>query len=351
MAKAEIAQYLRFTKEALDNAEHLDYVICAGWRVTGYPFEQWTELCNSAKQGNTGYVNRASRVLAYIACLCQFKESQICAVPLIASRNKAATEDAMPTQLARAVANSIGCQLNTTSLTKRVHRSLHNISGAINRDCEVSDTYTCNAEIDAELVILIDDFVTRGSTMNDAARAIRATNPRIKIIGLALGKTERPSRHNKHWNAHLDATVRRIAALPSPLDTVPLKERDSECLNDTQQEISNAITWPSGTPLIAIYEQAKSRYPHHLVFIQCGYFYELRGGDAEVMHLRENWKVTTRNELPFTGTPTNTVKVFDDLRHEQIPFIVINEGEYEHRGWTRYISEVHTPHSSKQSTG
>ena len=46
-------------------------------------------------------------------------------------------------------------------------------------------------EMRAATVLVLDDFITRGSTMSHIARAILKRNPGIRVFAVALGKTER----------------------------------------------------------------------------------------------------------------------------------------------------------------
>ena len=74
---------------------------------------------------------------------------------------------------------------------------------------------------DPGLVIVVDDFCTRGATLGDIARAIRESNPGWKVQGASLAKAERAA----YWkgeltNAHipnvLDAVWRRAPEAASP---------------------------------------------------------------------------------------------------------------------------------------
>ena len=77
------------------------------------------------------------------------------------------------------------------------------------------------SEASPALVIVVDDFCTRGATLADIARAIRESNPGWKIQAASFAKAERAA----YWkgeltNAHipdfLDATWRGDPEVASP---------------------------------------------------------------------------------------------------------------------------------------
>lgn len=78
-------------------------------------------------------------------------------------------------------------------IVKRTHRSLHNLTSASDRDAEVSGAYeSCDLQ-GYDAVLVLDDFVTRGSTFQDISRSIRVHNVEMPVFGFALAKNERRS--------------------------------------------------------------------------------------------------------------------------------------------------------------
>jgi hypothetical protein len=59
------------------------------------------------------------------------------------------------------------------------------------------------------LVIVCDDLITRGDTLGEIARAIQVNHPRIELLGVGAGKSERAAwaaNFNKQLsNGHLTA--------------------------------------------------------------------------------------------------------------------------------------------------
>ena len=88
------------------------------------------------------------------------------------------------------VAQHCGVKWLPKALTKKSHRKLAHIKGPEVRDNEVKGKYQCMKLNGIQQIIIMDDIVTRGATMGEIKRAIKASNPSVQVIGLALGKTD-----------------------------------------------------------------------------------------------------------------------------------------------------------------
>ena len=124
--------------------------------------------------------------------------------------------------LASALAEFRGWEWLPHHVTKDRHPRITGIASAAERDAAVDGVYLA-APIGGEpgLVIVVDDFCTRGATFADIARAIRESNPGWEIQPVSLAKAERAA----YWkgeltNAHipdvLDATWRGAPDVASP---------------------------------------------------------------------------------------------------------------------------------------
>lgn len=87
-------------------------------------------------------------------------------------------------------------------LAKDAHEPLHDSKSASERETLVNGKYRCTKNLSTNAVIVIDDFVTRGTTLGEISRAIAASNPGVRVIGLAIAKHERlsflPGINNNH---------------------------------------------------------------------------------------------------------------------------------------------------------
>ncbi|MYC37379.1 MAG: phosphoribosyltransferase [Chloroflexi bacterium] len=120
--------------------------------------------------------------------------------------------DTPASKLASALAGSRGWEWLPHHVTKDRHPSLTGIASAADRDATVDGKYLA-APIGGEpgLVIVVDDFCTRGATFTDIARAIRESNPGWEIQPVSLAKAERAA----YWNGELTN-----AHIPDFLDAI-----------------------------------------------------------------------------------------------------------------------------------
>ncbi len=130
--------------------------------------------------------------------------------------------DTPASTLASALARSRSWEWLPHHVTKDRHPRITGIASAAERDATVDGVYLATS-IGGEpgLVIVVDDFGTRGATLTDIARAMRESNPGWKIQAASLARTERVA----YWkgeltNAHipdfLDATWRGDPEVASP---------------------------------------------------------------------------------------------------------------------------------------
>ena len=94
--------------------------------------------------------------------------------------------------LANVTANAAGSSFSREAVQKQAHNPLHGIYDAAGRTAELAKAaYQARRIADIRHAVIVDDFITRGSTMSRMAKALKASNPGITVHGVALGKTER----------------------------------------------------------------------------------------------------------------------------------------------------------------
>ena len=186
---AQWVDLMRF--ERLDNFQHEVWTI--GWKFTDNSAEAWTARFCAFKDKNPVAVRAAAAVLPVaVSRSIQFNTKGV-VVGAISSR-KTALEPADPVAvLGSAVAKQLGWPWMPALISKKVHKPLHGIYNSSERDAEVANAYTAmKLPPSVGYVLIVDDFVTRGSTLDDAARAVAvAAGHPITFGGLALAKTER----------------------------------------------------------------------------------------------------------------------------------------------------------------
>ncbi len=209
-----VSHCLAFPPDSLDVAEHLNHTYCVGWRDSSNPNEHWTKLCNAAKAQKSVEFRTVLLAATAAAIRCDFKASSIIVLPLIKHCQTQAYRGDLTWHLAENIASAIGGHFERSLLKKKQHRQLQGLDKET-RDKTVAGKYMYRPTSQSfdptqVLFILVDDFVTRGSTMNEAARAIRTQHPNAQVVGFALAKTYRSSYSGLQNNDHFDQNIRRI---------------------------------------------------------------------------------------------------------------------------------------------
>ena len=194
-----------------------------GFRISDRPGEKWTRRFNRFKYGEPSVVSAATRT--FCAAFEDFRlagEPRVVVVSSISSGQNIVQQDTPASRLASALARSRGWEWLPHHVTKDRHPSLTGIAAATKRDATVDGVYLA-AAIGGEpgLVLVVDDFCTRGATLADIARAVRKSNPGWKVQAASLAKAERAAYwKGKLTNAHipdvLDATWRGDPDVASP---------------------------------------------------------------------------------------------------------------------------------------
>ena len=188
-------------------------LLTVGFRITDRPGEKWTARFNQFKYGEPTAVKAATRT--FCAAFEDFLPAgnpRVVVVSSVSSGQNIVQYDTPASTLASALARSRAWEWLPHHVTKDRHPSLTGIASAGKRDAAVDGVYLASA-IGGEpgLVIIVDDFCTRGATLADIARAIREANPGWEVQPASLAKAERAA----YWkgeltNAHipdvLDAT-------------------------------------------------------------------------------------------------------------------------------------------------
>jgi len=198
-------------------------LLTVGFRITDRPNEKWTRRFNQFKYGEPAAIRAATRT--FCAAFEDFLppgNPRVVVFSSVSSGQNIVQHDTPASILASALAGSRGWEWLPHHVTKDRHPRITGLPSAAERDATVDGVYL-SAAIggDPGLVLVVDDFCTRGATLADIARAVRASNPGWKVQGASLAKAERAA----YWkdeltNAHipdfLDATWRGDPKVASP---------------------------------------------------------------------------------------------------------------------------------------
>ena len=188
---------LNFSDKGLARCDKLASVFCVGYRFSDDTEDKWTAQVNQFKNDACALSNKCEEVMIRTMRDIGSPEKTIFVVPILGSSDVKTIDTKPVSRMARAIGELDGYQYCSNLLykTERCQR-WHTIHGANNRDAEVEGKYFSHSFRELGLnkpnsVLLVDDIVTRGTTMNDAARAIKKSNGSVVVNGVALAKAER----------------------------------------------------------------------------------------------------------------------------------------------------------------
>ena len=198
-------------------------LLTVGFRFTDRPYEKWTRRFNRFKYGEPTAARAATRT--FCAAFEDFRPAgnpRVVVVSSVSSGQNIVQHDTPASTLACALARSRAWEWLPTHITKDRHPRISSLASAAERDATVDGVYLAAAIGGVPgLVLVVDDFCTRGATLADIARAIRESNPGWEVQPATLAKAERADYwKGKLTNAHipdfLDATWRGDPKVASP---------------------------------------------------------------------------------------------------------------------------------------
>ncbi|MDZ4818708.1 MAG: hypothetical protein SGJ20_07020 [Planctomycetota bacterium] len=163
-----------------------------GLRFKDRPEDPWTKRFNAFKAGDHGAVKAGAATLAYALKNANWKPRRRVILGAISSKDIELSSKSPVDALCRHLSVALDWEWRQDIIKKKPHKSLHTITASCHdRDAEVKDAYTVSALGDEPgMVMIIDEFVTRGATSGEIKRAFSKENPGWCFACIALAKTE-----------------------------------------------------------------------------------------------------------------------------------------------------------------
>ena len=191
----------------LDGGNDLDGAYTIGYRITDDGADAWTARFNRFKAKDAaavaGGVTAIGGSMGELLDALGVTAAGATFVPALGSGETRAAPNGPMAILAREAAKATGAQFNHSALSKKVHQPIHGIFDAGAREAELDKAEYVSGKLPGKTVFAFDDLITRGSTLNRIARAIKAANPDAKVYGVALAKTERRAYWGSLTNDHV----------------------------------------------------------------------------------------------------------------------------------------------------
>lgn len=213
-----------------------------GYRMTDNPSDPWTQRFNAFKAKEAQALLRASSVMRdavpELVRGLKLDISRTVFVPALSSGESVSSKDSALWGVVRICALRSGARFVGDAITKKPHEPMHLHSDVERRREILRNAEYRAAPIDAENVLVFDDFITAGSTMSNIALAILRANREARIYAVALAKTERRGAMRKHGveisNDHV----------PEHVETAWLGARSASATDESEGRQGPVKGWP-----------------------------------------------------------------------------------------------------------
>ena len=188
-----------WTQTWLSARSRIDGAFVLGFRITGGGANDWSDRFNRFKFGPprsqaTGIAVMQATMGSLLRQLLTGSNvlmRDVTFVPALGSSETTANPNGPISSLARACSNAFGNPFRLNLLSKRPHDSLHRSGGTADARAEIIRNAEYQAAVvEARVVLVFDDFITRGDTLGAIANAIKATNPSVRVYGVAFAKNQ-----------------------------------------------------------------------------------------------------------------------------------------------------------------
>ena len=197
-----------FPQSELRKVRYIEGVYALCWRFTddlkqGWN-DPWTARVSDFKCDNRPvHVDKARRLLRLILpTLLQELSAQPNRIGIIAALGHADTTtqpNARLVQLSQGLIQDHGLKDLTCLLFKQPHEALHRQKNEGDREEQVKDKYQSRPVGEGiEVVLILDDLLTTGTTLDEIGRAVRSAGCNSPIYGFVIAKNESKSFATKH---------------------------------------------------------------------------------------------------------------------------------------------------------
>lgn len=164
----------------LASQHDIDLILTLAWRFLDDEDDPWTARLNQFQNGKRESVKAAGRVLTVAAENLGLRGKKGIVVGTPSARSDRLSSNGGMFSLGQAIAEGFGWEWCPGLVSRQVRRDTPSEADGA--------PYTAGRISGVDYVVVVDDFVLEGDTLSDVARAVKAANPSIVVIGLALGR-------------------------------------------------------------------------------------------------------------------------------------------------------------------
>ena len=194
----------------LNVQEGLTNCFTIGYRFTDDRTDKWTARFNRFKFENStrpaaifGAMYLMKVAVPILVDSLAHKNSKTVFVPALSSSETIASKNGVISVMTRLCAKETNLDFVRSAVTKEKHAPLHLNLKAETRNEILDNANYESKRINAENILIIDDFITRGDTLSHMAKAIHKTDPGVSVYGVALAKTDRCAFHRERYGKEL----------------------------------------------------------------------------------------------------------------------------------------------------
>ena len=182
--------------DELDSGPEIDRAFAIGYRFLDVRTELWTGRFTRFKERKRKSLRAGARILGNAAPMILSElglaGKGVTFVPALSSGETVASEDQVLPVIARLCAKRCGAGFALDLLRKNPHERLHGETRtAEERESILSSAGYTSGSVTTSSVVVVDDLITRGSTLCTIASAIKQRNPGATVYGLALARNDR----------------------------------------------------------------------------------------------------------------------------------------------------------------
>lgn len=182
-----------------------------GYRLTDDRDDPWTARFNAFKEKERAALRGGAAMMRdavprLVGGLVEdhgLDTSKTVFVPALSSGETVASPAGVLWRLTRFCASWAGVGFAGDRITKKAHEKLHLQTDAASRRSILAAADFRSAQMHADNVLILDDFITSGNTMSHLAGAILKRNPGLRVFAVALGKTER----TRYWHERFGVDI------------------------------------------------------------------------------------------------------------------------------------------------
>ncbi len=169
--------------------------------VIGYRFldnrsEVWTRRFSRFKNDYRPSLNAGASILRtampVLLDALGLEGEDVTLIPALRSGERRAPVRGVLPLIAEFCAKGCGSEFRLDLLRKRPHSRLHGrLRTAAEREDIIEEARYRAGEVESQNIFILDDLITRGTTLSAIASAIIRSNPGVTVYGMALAKNDR----------------------------------------------------------------------------------------------------------------------------------------------------------------